>query len=49
MTGPERGYRWLLWAYPVWYRRERGEEMLDTLLGARRTAGPGSRCVIPPR
>jgi hypothetical protein len=34
MTGPERGYRRLLRAYPVWYRRERGEEMLDTLLAA---------------
>jgi hypothetical protein len=34
MTGPERGYRRLLRAYPRWYRRERGEEMLDTLLAA---------------
>src|SRR3954452_19940988 len=28
----ERGYRRLLLAYPSWYRRERGEEMLTTLL-----------------
>lgn len=34
MTGPERGYRRLLRAYPAWYRRERGEEILDTLLAA---------------
>ena len=34
MTGVERAYRWLLYAYPAWYRRERGDEMLDTLLGA---------------
>jgi hypothetical protein len=34
MTGLERGYRRLLRAYPAWYRRERGEEMLDTLLAA---------------
>lgn len=34
MTGPERGYHWLLRAYPAWYRRERGDEMLDTLLAA---------------
>jgi hypothetical protein len=34
MTGLERAYRWLLYAYPAWYRRERGDEMLDTLLGA---------------
>ena len=39
MTGPERGYRRLLHAYPAWYRRERGEEMLDTLL----TAAPHGR------
>ncbi|MGH3395421.1 MAG: hypothetical protein ACRDPO_12110, partial [Streptosporangiaceae bacterium] len=32
MTGLERGYRRLLLAYPAWYRRERGDEMLDTLL-----------------
>jgi uncharacterized membrane protein len=34
MTGLERAYRWLLYAYPAWYRRERGDEMLDTLLAA---------------
>jgi hypothetical protein len=34
VTGPERGYRRLLLAYPAWYRRERGEEILDTLLAA---------------
>jgi hypothetical protein len=33
-----RRYRWLLWAYPGWYRRERGEEILTTLLDA---AQPG--------
>jgi hypothetical protein len=34
MTGLEACYRRLLHAYPAWYRRERGEEMLDTLLAA---------------
>ena len=34
MTGSERGYWWLLHAYPAWYRRARGDEMLDTLLAA---------------
>lgn len=34
MTGAERGYHWLLHAYPAWYRRERGDEMVDTLLAA---------------
>jgi hypothetical protein len=34
VTGLERGYRRLLRAYPAWYRRERGEEILDTLLAA---------------
>ena len=34
MTGLERRCRWLLRAYPGWYRRKRGEEMLDTLLEA---------------
>jgi hypothetical protein len=34
VTGPDRGYRWLLRAYPAWYRRQRGEELLDTLLAA---------------
>jgi hypothetical protein len=32
MTGLERRYRRLLRAYPAWYRRERSEEMLGTLL-----------------
>jgi hypothetical protein len=30
----ERRYRWLLRAYPAWYRRERAAEMLGTLLEA---------------
>jgi hypothetical protein len=34
MTGLERGYRRLLRAYPAWYRRDRGEEIIDTLLAA---------------
>ncbi len=34
MTGLERRCRWLLCAYPAWYRRERGEEILGTLLEA---------------
>jgi len=34
VTGPERSYRRLLRAYPAWYRRERGEEIVDTLLAA---------------
>jgi hypothetical protein len=34
VTVPERGYRRLLRAYPAWYRRERGEEIVDTLLAA---------------
>jgi hypothetical protein len=29
-------YRRLLWAYPNWYRRERGQEILTTLLDAAR-------------
>ena len=29
-----RGYRRLLWAYPSWYRRERGDEIVTTLLDA---------------
>lgn len=36
MTPLERRNRWLLRAYPGWYRRERGEEMLATLLEASR-------------
>ncbi len=39
MSALERRYRWLLRAYPGWYREDRGEEMLGTLLEA---AGPGS-------
>jgi hypothetical protein len=41
VTGrPGRGYRWLLLAYPLWFRRERGLELLTTLLD---TAEPGRR------
>jgi hypothetical protein len=40
VRGLERRCRWLLLAYPAWYRRERGEEMLDTLLEA---SPPGRR------
>jgi hypothetical protein len=36
----EGSYRRLLWAYPRWYRRERGVELLSTLLDA---AAPGQR------
>jgi hypothetical protein len=36
----ERRCRWLLRAYPAWYRRDRGAEMLGTLLEASR---PGAR------
>ena len=32
MTALERRWRWLLRAYPAWYRRERGDEMLGTLM-----------------
>jgi hypothetical protein len=32
MTGLERHCRWLLRAYPAWYRRERSDEILGTLL-----------------
>ena len=34
MTPLERRCRWLLRAYPAWYRHRRGGEMLDTLLEA---------------
>ncbi len=34
MTALERRCRWLLRAYPAWYRAQRGEEMLTTLLEA---------------
>ncbi|MGO9583606.1 MAG: hypothetical protein ACLP36_12450 [Acidimicrobiales bacterium] len=40
MTGLERRCRWLLRAYPAWYRRERSGEMLGTLLEA---SPPGRR------
>jgi hypothetical protein len=36
VTGLERRCRWLLHAYPAWYRRERSGEVLDTLLEASR-------------
>jgi hypothetical protein len=36
----ERHHRWLLRAYPAWYRRERSGEMLGTLLEA---SPPGRR------
>jgi hypothetical protein len=35
-----RSYRRLMWAYPRWYRRERGAELLTTLLDA---AAPGQQ------
>src|SRR5688572_12701823 len=35
-----RSYRRLLWAYPRWYREERGAEMTTTLLD---DAAPGQR------
>jgi hypothetical protein len=38
MNALETRYRWLLRAYPAWYRQDRAEEMLDTLLEA---AGAG--------
>jgi hypothetical protein len=34
MSALERHCRWLLRAYPSWYRRQRGDEMLATLLEA---------------
>ena len=40
MTPLERRCRWLLRAYPAWYRRDRAGEMLGTLLEA---SGPGQR------
>ena len=40
MTPLERRCRWLLRAYPAWYRGRRGEEMLGTLLEA---SPPGGR------
>jgi hypothetical protein len=40
VTPLERRCRWLLLAYPTWYRRERAGEMLGTLLEA---SAPGRR------
>jgi|HubBroStandDraft_6_1064221.scaffolds.fasta_scaffold168418_2 hypothetical protein len=40
MTALESRNRWLLRAYPRWYRRNRGEEMLGTLMEA---SEPGRR------
>jgi hypothetical protein len=40
VTPLERRCRWLLRAYPAWYRRERAGEMLDTLVKA---SPPGRR------
>ena len=40
MSPLERRCRWLLRAYPAWYRRDRGREMLGTLLKA---SPPGAR------
>jgi hypothetical protein len=40
VTPLERHCRWLLRAYPAWYRRKRAEEMLGTLLEA---SAPGRR------
>jgi hypothetical protein len=40
VTGLERRCRWLLCFYPGWYRRERADEMLGTLLEA---SPPGAR------
>ncbi len=40
MTGLERRFRWLLRAYPTWYRRDRSAEMLGTLIEA---SPPGRR------
>jgi hypothetical protein len=34
MSALEWRCRWLLHAYPAWYRRQRGEEMLGTLMDA---------------
>jgi hypothetical protein len=43
-----RRYQRLLWAYPNWYRRERGLEILTTLLDAAQPGQhrPTSRDVI---
>jgi hypothetical protein len=34
MSALERHCRWLLLAYPAWYRRERSGEILGTVLEA---------------
>ena len=44
MTALERRSRWLLRAYPARYRRERGEEILGTLL---EDSPPGRRWPSP--
>jgi hypothetical protein len=44
MSPLERAYRRLMWAYPRWYRQERGTEMVTALLD---DAAPGQR--RPPR
>ena len=44
MTPLERHCGWLLRAYPAWYLRRRGEEMLDTLL----ESSPPGRLHQPP-
>jgi hypothetical protein len=51
MTALERRCRWLLRAYPAWYRRERCEEMLGTLMdasppGRRRPSARDARALI---
>jgi hypothetical protein len=40
VTRLERRCRWLLFAYPAWYRRRRAREMLGTML---ETSPPGGR------
>lgn len=40
MTPLERRCRWLLFAYPAWYRRRRAGEMVGTML---ETSPPGGR------
>ena len=37
MSGIERHCRWLLLAYPRWYRKDRADEIVDTVL---ESAGP---------
>ena len=51
MSPLERRCRWLLRAYPAWYRRDRGGEMLGTLLeasppGARRPSFRDARALV---